>query len=266
MHGGISGDECSPNGASWISFQVSDDPTRFLNNQHTGSDVPRRESQLPECVKSSTSYVGKVQRRRPRATNSRGPTHHQTELRHVLWQHLESLERKAGPDQRAGRLSEARNPHLLPIQEGPAASYSGEFVTARNVQNNTGAHHSVAGDCDRNRVLWVAVQKVRGTVERIRDYDEPLGRHRGWGQLLAQHDRFREAALDDLNDSLLGCLVDLTDEIGPAFRLPNELVAVSAGIANHDGTRASRFERDVEKLQIVSISSGNCLQLLSRAL
>src|SRR5678815_2923424 len=78
---------------------VGDDPARFANEKYPGSYVPRREDQFPESVESTAGNVGKIERCRPCATNSRSVPADLDELPRVLIEQVVILEWKASTDQ-----------------------------------------------------------------------------------------------------------------------------------------------------------------------
>ena len=98
------------------------------------------------------------------------------------------------------------------------------------------------------------MQKVGSAIEWVGDYNDAFTCDHRRRQLLAEHDCIRKTAIDDGDDLALGRFVDLANEIRLSLRLPNQLFALSSGLANHTGSASSRFNRDVEQLGISTVS------------
>src|SRR5207237_3383381 len=141
-----------------------------------------------------------------------------------------------------------------------------KLFATRDVQHDSSAQNTIPRDRNRDRVLGVAVQKICGSIERISDDHDPFAGDRSWRELLAEHDCFGQAALDDADDLSLRSFIDLADEIRPSLGFPNEPFALGGRSANYFSAAACSLERNRQQIVVRTLACLNCLQLLSLAL
>ena len=142
----------------------------------------------------------------------------------------------------------------LSVHKGAIAPPGCKFLVASDVEYDACAKYTVPRDAYRYRIFRVAVQKVGSAIKWVGDYNDALTCDHCRRQLFAEHDRIGKTVIDDGDDLALGGFVYLANEIRMSLRLPNQLFALSSGLANHTGSASSRFNRDVEQLGIFTLS------------
>src|SRR5450432_4024099 len=141
------------------------DAARFAHEQHARGEIPRCERQFPEGVEVSARDAHEIERRRSRATHPRGLLGDGGEVLEIQLEGFDLLEWEAGADQRARRIVDRRYRDRLVVAKGAAAACGREAITRWHLDDHAGHELAVHRSRDRDRVLRVAVQKVRRPVE-----------------------------------------------------------------------------------------------------
>src|SRR5688572_24040241 len=154
----------------------------------------------------------------------------------------------------------------LAVQLRPAANYRREQVAARHIEHDRRDQFGAEEDAYRNGILWIAVQKVRGTVEGIDDEREPFADERILrAELLSHQRRKRKFPHDDVGNACFCATVHFRDEISSAFLDPFDVTKCRRSVANERGRVASRFRRSREDgLEEWPIDEYLCLVCLQR--
>src|SRR5919109_1482327 len=99
-------------------LEVGHAATGLSHQQQTGGDVPRRETQLPEAIKSPAGDGGQVKRGASGAPEAALCTRDALELPQVGLDEFEILEREAGPDECAVWRIDRWPAHRLDVAKG----------------------------------------------------------------------------------------------------------------------------------------------------
>jgi ABC-type amino acid transport substrate-binding protein len=107
---------------------------RFLDQQHAGGHVPRRQAHLPEAVETAGGHVGQVERGGARAADAGGLLGELLEHRQVGVDVVELAEGEAGADQRLVEAGAARHADAAVVEEGAAAARGGEQLVGVGIE------------------------------------------------------------------------------------------------------------------------------------
>ena len=99
---------------------------------------------------------------------------------------------------------------------------------------------------DRNSIVGDVVQKVGGAIEGI---DDPLKFTAGFGELFttlfSEYFVIGVCLMNDIDDGILGALVDIADEVIGAFFTGFDLVHVIHGLVDDSTTGTRCGHRDI---------------------
>lgn len=183
----------------------------------------------------------KVKGRAPGAPDPAGEGGDRLEDLQVARELFHRLEGETGADQGMGGFHHGRDGEALRPTPGPASLPRGAMAVSGDVEDGAGYQLAVDGRGDRDRPPGVAMQVVRGTVERIDDPDQapqvgPVG-----GELLAEDPGIGLGAEQLLGDPPLGGPVNLGDEVVMTLHSPSIRLGRGGGEEPASGTRGSAF-------------------------
>ncbi len=169
-HFRIAGDDVAGFHEAFAADQIADETARFPDQQRTGRDIPRLQSQFPESVGASCRDVGEIERGRTGAANAATLTAECAEHRHVGIEMLcDVLERNAGRKQRIFEAMALADANTFAVELRAGAARRGEFLVAHRIDDHRMLQAVAVLQADRHREMRNAVQVVRGAVERIDD-------------------------------------------------------------------------------------------------
>src|SRR3989442_2119907 len=140
---------------------------RLADEHNAGGHVPRSERQLPETIEAADGHVDEIERRRACPPDAARRPHNGGELIGVASQQREILEGEPGPDEGLPRLGQPRDVEPAVALPGAESARAPIHSISRHIVHDAGDQRSFHQHPDRNRVLRIAVQKIRRAVERI---------------------------------------------------------------------------------------------------
>lgn len=226
-----------------VSEKVANGATRLSNDQYSGRCIPWMKMILPESVEPSSRDVADVQRRRPVPPHRLGvanelapPPQARPELGPVVRETCAQKPLYQG-------ISRG---HLEPIavQKRAVARLSSEELVPNRVIDRAYDELAVVLQPNGYREVRVAMGVIGGSIEGV---DDPtiVGTSAGIASLFGENLMVRKAAPQHRDDSVLGSLVRVCDEVNESLVLDSTLTVQL--VNEHGATGTCRFYRGVEE-------------------
>ena len=151
------------------------------------------------------------------------------------------------------------------IAHGAFSVRRAEEVPARHIEHDAGCGKAVMNDANRHGVVRKPVQEVRGSIERIdNERKRAVVGLSIRAQLFADYYGTRELRMNRRDDGGFCATVDLGDEVGGCFLLPDNVPDCICRLSDHLGRFArggdGNLQRVFDQRAVLRGSGVLCLQ------